>query len=84
MMKYVVTANVSHAEVMGNMDAYLNNANDWSYQKMEEKKGAPSQGGLYHAQDETSHAFIHLGPTHYAPYHLSHLQNHYSILKKEK
>ena len=40
-LKYMATANVSRAEATGNMDAYLNNANDWSYQKMEEKKGAP-------------------------------------------
>jgi hypothetical protein len=28
-------------QAQGNMDAYLNNPNDWAYQKVEEKKGAP-------------------------------------------
>lgn len=40
-LKYMATANVDRAEATGNMDAKLNNAMDWTYQKMAEKKGAP-------------------------------------------
>jgi len=40
-LKYMGTAQVSRAEATGNMDAKLNNAMDWAYQKMEEKRGKP-------------------------------------------
>ena len=40
-LKYMSTAQVSRAEATGNTDAKLNNAMDWAYQKMEEKKGKP-------------------------------------------
>ena len=40
-LKYMAVAKVSRAESTGNMDAKINNAADWAYQKMEEKKGAP-------------------------------------------
>ena len=36
----MATAGVDRAEATGNMDAKLNNAMDWTYQKMAEKKGA--------------------------------------------
>ncbi|KAL7549392.1 hypothetical protein ACHAWF_012661 [Thalassiosira exigua] len=38
-LKYMYTAKVDRAEATGNTDAKLNNAMDWTYQKMEEKKG---------------------------------------------
>lgn len=40
-LKYMLTQKVSRAEATGNVDAKLNNAMDWAYQKMEEEKGAP-------------------------------------------
>lgn len=40
-LKYMATANVDRAEATGNMDAKLNNAMDWAYQKNEERNGAP-------------------------------------------
>lgn len=40
-LKYMATANVDRAEATGNMDAKLNNALDWAYQKGEERKGKP-------------------------------------------
>jgi len=40
-LKYMAVEGVSRAEATGNMDAKLNNAADWAYQKMEEKRGAP-------------------------------------------
>lgn len=40
-LKYMANAGVSRAEATGNMDAKLNNAMDWTYQKMAEKNGAP-------------------------------------------
>ena len=40
-LKYMLTAQVDRAEATGNIDAKLNNAIDWAYQKMEEKKGKP-------------------------------------------
>jgi hypothetical protein len=39
-LKYMVTAGVSRAEATGNMDAKLNNAMDWAYQKNAERQGA--------------------------------------------
>lgn len=36
-LKYMATAGVDRSEATGNMDAKLNNAVDWAYQKMEEK-----------------------------------------------
>lgn len=39
---YMAKASVSRAEATGNMDARANNAADWTYQKMKEKKGAPA------------------------------------------
>ena len=38
-LKYMYTQKVTRAEATGNVDAKLNNAVDWAYQKMEEKKG---------------------------------------------
>mmetsp|Transcript_11971 Transcript_11971/g.23002 ORF Transcript_11971/g.23002 Transcript_11971/m.23002 type:complete len:167 (-) Transcript_11971:42-542(-) len=40
-LKYMAVARVSRAEATGNMDAKLNNAADWAYQKLAEKNGAP-------------------------------------------
>lgn len=40
-LKYMLTAKVSRAEATGNIDAKLNNALDWAYQKQEEKNGKP-------------------------------------------
>ncbi|KAL3923523.1 MAG: hypothetical protein SGILL_001613 [Bacillariaceae sp.] len=37
-LKYMAGTGCSRAEATGNMDAKLNNAADWAYQKMEEKK----------------------------------------------
>ena len=38
-LKYMAVANVERSEAVGNMDAKLNNAMDWAFQKQEEKKG---------------------------------------------
>ena len=40
-MKYMLSAKVDRATAVGNTDAKLNNAADWAYQKMEEKRGKP-------------------------------------------
>ena len=40
-LKYMLSAKVDRAEATGNVDAKLNNALDWAYQKMEEKNGKP-------------------------------------------
>jgi hypothetical protein len=41
-MKYMLSVQCDWAEATGNTDAKLNNATDWAYQKMEErKKGKP-------------------------------------------
>jgi hypothetical protein len=41
-LKYMLSAQCDRAEATGNTDAKLNNAADWAYQKMEErKKGKP-------------------------------------------
>ena len=40
-LKYMAVENVDRSEATGNMDAKLNNAADWAYRKMEEKRGAP-------------------------------------------
>jgi len=40
-LQYMATAKCDRAEATGNVDAKLNNALDWAYQKMEEKKGKP-------------------------------------------
>jgi len=41
-LKYMASeAGMSRVEAQANMDAFFNNAADWSYQKMEEKRGAP-------------------------------------------
>mmetsp|Transcript_380 Transcript_380/g.587 ORF Transcript_380/g.587 Transcript_380/m.587 type:complete len:178 (-) Transcript_380:124-657(-) len=40
-LKYMLSANVDRSEATGNIDAKLNNAMDWSYQKMAEKNGKP-------------------------------------------
>lgn len=40
-LKYMASTGVSRAEATGNMDAKLNNAADWAFQKLAEKKGAP-------------------------------------------
>lgn len=38
-LKMMATENMSRAEAQGNMDASLENAADWAYQKAEERKG---------------------------------------------
>jgi hypothetical protein len=38
-LKYMAAEGCSRKEAQGNMDAYLENPNDWTYQKLEEKKG---------------------------------------------
>jgi hypothetical protein len=40
-LKYMANGDVSRSEAVGNMDAKLNNAMDWMYQKTAEKNGAP-------------------------------------------
>lgn len=40
-LAYMANVGVSRAEATGNVDAKLNNAMDWAYQKMEEKNGKP-------------------------------------------
>jgi len=40
-LQYMFTAKVDRAEATGNIDAKLNNAMDWAYQKQAEKKGKP-------------------------------------------
>ena len=40
-LNYMATAGVDRAEATGNIDAKLANPVDWSFQKMEEKKGKP-------------------------------------------
>ena len=40
-LNYMAEVGVDRAEATGNVDAKLNNAMDWAYQKMEEKKGKP-------------------------------------------
>jgi hypothetical protein len=40
-LKYMAGEGVSRAEATGNIDAKLNNAMDWAYQKAAEKNGAP-------------------------------------------
>lgn len=46
-LKYMAVAKVSRSEAVGNMDAKLNNAADWQYQKMEESKGRPKVDYTY-------------------------------------
>lgn len=38
-LKYMALEGCSRKEAQGNMDAYLENPNDWTYQKLQEKKG---------------------------------------------
>merc|ERR1712087_1096521 len=40
-MKYMLSAKCDRAEATGNIDAKLNNAMDWAYQKQAEKNGKP-------------------------------------------
>jgi len=40
-LKYMAVAKVSRSEATGNVDAKLNNAMDWMYQKKEEAAGKP-------------------------------------------
>jgi hypothetical protein len=40
-LKYMATQGVTRAEATGNVDAKLNNAMDWAYQKSAEKNGSP-------------------------------------------
>ena len=40
-LEYMYLAKVDRSTATGNMDAKLNNALDWTFQKLEEKKGAP-------------------------------------------
>ena len=46
-LKYMAVAKVDRAEATGNMDAKLNNASDWAYQKLEEKNGRPKVDYTY-------------------------------------
>lgn len=46
-LKYMAVAKVDRSEATGNMDAQLNNAADWAYAKMEEKKGRPKVDYTY-------------------------------------
>mmetsp|Transcript_23823 Transcript_23823/g.34808 ORF Transcript_23823/g.34808 Transcript_23823/m.34808 type:complete len:206 (+) Transcript_23823:72-689(+) len=38
-LKYMANEGVDRMEAQGNMDAYMENPNDWAYQKLEEKRG---------------------------------------------
>jgi len=38
-LKYMAKEGCGRVEAQGNMDAFLENPQDWAYQKMEEKKG---------------------------------------------
>jgi len=38
-LKYMASDGCSREEAQGNMDAYLENFQDWTYQKLQEKKG---------------------------------------------
>jgi hypothetical protein len=40
-MKYQAQQNCGRIEAQANMDAFLENPQDWAYQKMQEKNGAP-------------------------------------------
>ncbi|KAL9188961.1 hypothetical protein ACHAXT_011451 [Thalassiosira profunda] len=40
-LKYMAQEGCDRKEAQGNMDAFLENPQDWAYQKMEEKKGKP-------------------------------------------
>jgi hypothetical protein len=42
-LKYMYMEKVGRKEAQGNIDASLENAGDWGYQKMQEKKGAPKK-----------------------------------------
>jgi hypothetical protein len=42
-LKYMTLEKVGRKEAQGNIDASLENAGDWGYQKMQEKKGAPKK-----------------------------------------
>jgi hypothetical protein len=42
-LKYMALEKCGRKEAQGNMDASLENAADWAYQKMQEKKGAPKR-----------------------------------------
>jgi len=40
-LKYMAKEGCERQEAQGNMDAFFENPNDWQYQKLQEKKGAP-------------------------------------------
>mmetsp|Transcript_13245 Transcript_13245/g.24365 ORF Transcript_13245/g.24365 Transcript_13245/m.24365 type:complete len:196 (+) Transcript_13245:114-701(+) len=42
-LKYMAKEGCDRVEAQGNMDAYLENPQDWAYQKMVEKKGGPKK-----------------------------------------
>ncbi|KAL7527610.1 hypothetical protein ACHAXR_002037 [Thalassiosira sp. AJA248-18] len=42
-LKYMAQEKCDRVEAQGNMDAYLENPQDWAYQKMSEKNGAPKR-----------------------------------------
>eukprot|EP00559_Dactyliosolen_fragilissimus_P006966 CAMPEP_0184856850 /NCGR_PEP_ID=MMETSP0580-20130426/2028_1 /TAXON_ID=1118495 /ORGANISM="Dactyliosolen fragilissimus" /LENGTH=113 /DNA_ID=CAMNT_0027352111 /DNA_START=225 /DNA_END=563 /DNA_ORIENTATION=- len=42
-LKYIAQEGVSRIEAQGNMDAYIENPNDWTYQKLQEKQGKPKR-----------------------------------------
>lgn len=42
-LKFMASEGMNRKEAQGNMDAYLENPNDWAYQKLQEQKGAPKK-----------------------------------------
>ena len=42
-LKYMAQEGCDRKEAQGNMDAFLENPQDWAYQKMEEKNGKPKK-----------------------------------------
>lgn len=42
-LKYMAQDGCDRIEAQGNMDAFLENPNDWAYQKMTEKEGGPKR-----------------------------------------
>merc|ERR1719443_496394 len=42
-LKYMAQEGCGRVEAQGNMDAFLENPQDWAYQKLEEKRGQPKR-----------------------------------------
>merc|ERR1712127_626475 len=42
-LKYMASEKCDRMEAQGNFDAYLENPNDWAYQKLQEKQGKPKK-----------------------------------------